>query len=237
LTGYFTNDTDFDPGAGTDMHYAVATYDAYLVKYDASSNFEWARTWGGTDWDRGFGLAVDDTGAVYVVGEFIDTVDFDPGPGVDEHTTNGLFDAFLSKFSSAGDLVWAYTWGGEGDVWDYGRDVAFDSSGYLYVTGSFGSGADFDFGPGAYELLAYGKWDAFLSKIAPDGTLQWARSWGGGDIDEGLEMVLDSTGNIYVVGGFAGTADFNPGPGYRRRSPGAWNSDVFLNKIGPDGMW
>ena len=49
---------------------------------------------------------IDASGNVYTTGFFQGTVDFDPGPGVDEHTAFGGFDVFVTKLDSAGDHVW-----------------------------------------------------------------------------------------------------------------------------------
>ncbi|MFH1676295.1 MAG: SBBP repeat-containing protein, partial [bacterium] len=43
----------------------------------------WARTWGGSSNDEGYDVAVDGSGNAYVAGKFVGTVDFDPGPGVE----------------------------------------------------------------------------------------------------------------------------------------------------------
>ena len=44
-------------------------------------------------------------------------------------------------------------------------------------------------------------------------SLDFAFPLGGTGDDGGSDMVLDSSGNIYVSGGFSGTVDFDPGPG------------------------
>src|SRR5438093_66577 len=75
-------------------------------------SFVWARQLGGSDLDQGNGIAVDGAGAIYTVGAFNDTADFDPGPGVFNLTSAGSSDAFVSKLDSAGNLIWALQLGG-----------------------------------------------------------------------------------------------------------------------------
>jgi hypothetical protein len=99
---------DFDPGPGEDNHTSNGSpsWDAFLSKFDPNGNFVWARTWGGSDnWDgdEGYGVAADGSGNAFVTGYFNETVDFDPGPGVDNHTSNGGWDVFLSKFPPDGN--------------------------------------------------------------------------------------------------------------------------------------
>ena len=54
---------------------------------------------GGTGLDRGFGIALDGVGDVYITGYFQETADFDPGSGVSNRTSKGNFDIFISKLS------------------------------------------------------------------------------------------------------------------------------------------
>ena len=97
---------------------------------------------GGTEDDCGRSVAIDSSGNSYVTGWFSGTVDFDPGAGVDSHTSNGFYDVFLSKFDQNGNFIWARTWGGPGD--DYAYSVAADYVGNVYVAGSFLDTVDFD---------------------------------------------------------------------------------------------
>jgi hypothetical protein len=74
-----------------------------VTKFDSSGGFIWARTWGGSGGFYGYKPAVDGSGNIYVTGGFGDTVDFDPGPGIDIHISNGIGDVYLSKFPPDGN--------------------------------------------------------------------------------------------------------------------------------------
>jgi len=235
VTGYFHGTVDFDPGSGVDNHTSNGQYDVFLSKFDPLGAFKWARTWGGSYEDEGWGVAVDGSGNVYVTGWFSGTVDFDPGSGVDNHTSNGYFDVFLSKFDSSGAFKWARTWGGSYD--DEGRGVAVDGSGNVYVTGWFMGTVDFDPGSGVDNHTSYPGWDVFLSKFDSSGAFIWARTWAGCGFyytDWSLGVAVDGSGNVYVTGAFEGTVDFDPGSGVDNHTS-IGHTDVFLSKFDSSG--
>jgi len=151
-----------------DNHTSTNYRDSFLSKFDSSGGFLWARTWGGSSTDASYSVDVDGSGSVYVTGAFREIVDFDPGSGVKNHTSNGAPDVFLSKFDSSGGFLFAKVWGGTD--WDEGYGVAADGSGNVYVTGYFGGvggTVDFDPGPGFDDHTSNGASDIFLSKFAP----------------------------------------------------------------------
>jgi PKD repeat protein len=93
---------------------------------------------------------------------------------------------------SARDM-WVHTWGG--DSFDDAVDICTDDDGNIYVVGrtkSYGAGDE----------------DALILKYAPDGTLRWARTWGGIGFDFPVGIEVLSDGNL-VVGG--NTSSFGPG--------------------------
>jgi hypothetical protein len=233
IMGYFNSTVDFDPGSGVDEHTSNGDRDVFLNKFDSNGELQWARTWGGFDWDGGVGVAIDGDGNVYVTGYFFGAADFDPGPGVDEHTPNGLDDIFLSKLDSNGEFQWARTWGGIGYEGGYG--IAIDGNGNVYVTGYFNGPVDFDPGPGVDEhTSSNGGWGLFLSKLDSNGEFQWARNWGGDGLEEGRAVANDGNGNAYVTGWFSGAGDFDPGPGVDEHVPTGYD-DIFLIKFDSNG--
>jgi uncharacterized delta-60 repeat protein len=116
---------------GQTNSFGAGWYDALLLKYDSSGNYQWNRTWGGSDGEDSEGIAVDSSGDIYIAGY---SFSWEP---------NG--DAFLVKYNSSGDYQWNRTWGGIGD--DEAYDAATDSSGNAYMAGytaSFSAGGDYD---------------------------------------------------------------------------------------------
>jgi hypothetical protein len=230
--GDFYDTVDLDPGSGVDNHTSSGYGDISLSKFDSSCAFLWARTWGDASF---YSVAIDASSNAYVVGHFEGTVDFDPGSGVDSHTSAGQTDAFLTKFASTGDFLWARTWGGA----DSGgaKSVATDASGNTYVAGYLRGMADVDPGSGVDDHTSNGGYDVCLSKLDWNGDFLWARTWGGDYDDGAYSVAADSLGNAYVAGTFMDTVDFDPGSGVDYHTTNEWFSNAFLTKFPPDGDW
>lgn len=212
-TGYFQGTTDFNPGIGTYNLTSTTTssYDIFISKLDNSGNFIWAKKMGGASYDLAYSLALDTTGSVYITGYFQGTADFNPGTGVYNMTSHGDYDIFIAKLNSSGNFVWAKVIGGTGI--DLGSSIAIDDSGYVYITGTFRGIVDFDPSPSIQNLTCNGFIDVFILKLNSLGNYVWAKNIGGIDDDEGLKLILDRWKNVYIVGFFKGSVDFDPGSG------------------------
>jgi len=205
--------------------------------------FRSAVTWGGSQADYIHSLAIDNAGNRYVVGEFSGTVDFDPGEGAFQATSNGMADVYLSKFDRDGGWMWVKTWGGPGR--DVPNGVALDRLGNVYVTGPFQHTVDFN--PSAsvnesHSSNAGGMNNVFLTQLDTDGNFHWARTWGPADGGaESYSIAVDASNAVYVAGDFTGTTtNFNPWdlqhPDYHTNHPGPLaNFDSFLSKFRSDG--
>lgn len=233
LVGTFEGTVDFDPGSGTFNGISLGSNDAFLSKFTSSGNFQWSLTWGGIAFDYSGRVATDGFSNIYVIGSYNDTVDFDPGPGTDNHTSNGYDKAFLSKFDLSGDFQWALTWGGEENGL---ADIAQNDSDSVFVTGRFTGTTDFNPGLGTAIVSPNGLSDAYISKIDSSGSFQWVRTWGGADHERALAVAVDDLNILYIAGNFADTVDFNPGEGYDNRTSNGI-SDCYLMKLLPDGYW
>jgi len=232
VTGNFIYTIDFDPGPGVDERGSKGSDDVFLSKFDMYGNYLRTLTWGGSGVDRGEDVMADDNGNVFVTGAWTSTVDFDPGPGVDEREYIGSSDGFLSRFDPSGNRVWTATWGGYG--YHCGYSVAEDNMGDLYISGTASSFTDLDPGPDIAGFDCKNHSDVSLTKLDMDGDYIWGRVWGGSHYDKGNDVAVDDSGNVYVTGEFAVTVDFDPGPMVDEHTAVSY-IDVFLSKFNPEG--
>jgi len=229
VAGAYSGTVDLDPGSGVEEHTSNGDVDIFLSKFTPAGNLVWARTWGGTDEDRGLGVAVNAAGEIYVTGFFRNAVDFDPGPDVFQFASLGGKDVFVSKFSPSGDFLWVNTWGGTGT--EEGKSVTVAPTGNVFVTGFFTGTVDFDPTPAVDYHTSSGYEDVFLSKFDASGNFQLAYPWGSTGTDVGYGIVSDSLSNVYIAGDFRGPVDFDPDVEVYERVSHNNGTDVFLSKF------
>ena len=233
LTGHFEQTADFDPGSGLFNLTAINWDDIYICKLDTSGNFVWARSIGGRWDDKGNDIEIDQAGDIIVTGTFNDSVDFDPGIGINTLYSFGSRDIFILKLNASGNFVWVQQIGGkDSDMPNY---LAVDGN-TIFLTGRFSDTADFDPGVGALNLISNGQSDVFLLKLNLNGTLDFAKSFGSIYGDWGTSIAVDNSGNIIVGGNFTFTTDFDPGVGNFNITP-AGLQDVFISKFDASGSF
>ena len=235
-TGSFRGTVDFDPGAGTFNLTALSTVDIYISKLSPSGNFLWAKQISGSgtlDNGQGNSISVDTSDNIYVTGCFKGTFDFDPGAGLFGLTSTGFGDAFITKFSSSGNLIWAKAIGGTNIA--YGNSITVDPFGNIYTDGTFQGTADFNPGAGTFNLTSAGMDDIFISKLDNSGNFIWAKSFGDVMSDFCWAIATDAFGNVYTTGGFNGTVDFDPGGGtFILSAPGGY-AYIYISKFDSSG--
>jgi len=231
VTGDFggVGTVDVDPGNGV-FNLTSSTYsEFYILKLDSSGHFVWAKSVDGEQGTHPSGIAVDASKNVYLVGDFNDTIDFDPDAGVFYLSSHGCDDVFVLKLGSLGSFEWAKNMGGAGC--EYSTDITVDKIGNIYTTGSFWGTADFDPNSGVYNLNSNGLFDLFISELDPSGNFVGAIGMGGtGSSDSGVGITTDSDNNIYTTGSFRVTVDFDPGSGVYNLTA-AGQRDIFIHKM------
>ncbi|MGC8981680.1 MAG: fibronectin type III domain-containing protein, partial [Minisyncoccia bacterium] len=107
--------------------------DIFILKLDSSGNIQWAKTYGGKDWDEPYSISQTSDGG-YIAGGY--TWSFGAGYG----------DFLIIKLDSSGNIQWAKTYGGSGN--DYLYSISQTSDGGYIVGGETDS-----FGAGRYDFL------------------------------------------------------------------------------------
>ncbi len=228
----FTSSRDF-PVFGAGDSSMDGEYDAFVTKFSPSGKTLVFSTFlGGTDWDRGTGIAVDGNGVAYIVG-LTRSADF-PLRNPFQSGLKGLEDAFVVKLSPGGDTLIYSTFLGGGDR-DEGGEIVVDGQGFMYVLGQTDS-MDFPLKNAfkSYLIRLSLSGDAFVTKLTPSGdALIYSTYLGGEYFDAGHRIAVDASGAAYIVGGTK-SADFplkNPLKSSYRRGDG----DAFITKLAPTG--
>jgi len=218
LTASYTLSANF---SGTNLSDATGSkYSAALAKYNNSGSLLWVRSIGGCcDTTRAYGPSVDEFDNVYFTGYFKDQVKF----GTTTLTGSGNTDAFIAKYSSSGNLLWAKKYGGIYE--DFGNGSAVDQRRQLvYFTGMFDYRADFD----TINVYSAGNRDMWLAAVDYSGNIQWLKTGGGSGRDAGYAVAVDTSGNIYPTGFCNDTASFGS-----YSVQGYPLADYFVTKISP----
>ncbi len=117
---------------------------------------------------------------------------------------------------------------------DFANSITVDADGNIYTTGSFQGTVDFDPGAGTSNLVSAGSSDIFVSKLDSSGNFVWAKQIGGTSGDSANYITVDTGGNVYTIGTFQGTADFDPGAG-TSNLVSAGSNDIFVSKLDSSG--
>ncbi len=240
VTG-FTKSDDFPTPNGWDTTYnggdnGCNNYygDAFVAKLGADGSLLWSTYLGGSRDEAGVGIAVDGTGNAYVTGP-TGSSNFPTLDGWDTTYNGGEDwggDAFVSKFSTDGSLLWSTYLGGSSN--DFGYGIAADTTGNACVTGMTYS-TDFPTANG-WDETRNGGWDAFVAEFSASGSLLWSTYLGGNSSDYGRGIAVDTTGNAYVTG-MTYSTDFPTPNGWDTTQNG--DEDAFVAKFSSDGslLW
>ncbi len=156
---------------GSTASFGAGEENIFLIKIDANGNRIWAKTYGGTEYDRAYSVQQTSDGGYIVAGY---TFSFGAGS-----------DVFLIKTDANGNVIWAKTYGGTN--WDEAFSVQQTSDGGYIVAGrtsSFGAGGG----------------DIFLMKTDASGNVQWAKTYGGTGDDVAYSVQQTSDGGYIVAG-------------------------------------
>lgn len=219
ILGTFFGTIDFDPG---DDIFELTTSNSgtsFLLKLDESGNFVWVKTLhGSTD------IEIDNLGNLTLFGNFINSIDFDPGNGVHILTSLGTNEpeSYILRLNSSGEFIWVKQTDRIGNI-----SMKIDFGGNIFITGNF-SYTTYFMHPS--NTLTADLGNMFILKLNSQGNYLWVKQYGSSseniipsDID------VDSEGNILIAGNY-NTFYITSGA-----SIISTDEDIFLNKYAPNG--
>jgi len=226
VTGY-TSSFNF-PVHNFYQQYIAGENDAFVTKFTPSGNsLVFSTYFGGSLYDYGQGIAIDNFGNVYFTGG----TESDDFPIRNPFQGNLLgVDAFVAKLGTGGNQLIFSTYLG-GSNFDYGQDIAVDGSGCAYIIG-YTNSVNFPLFNPFQGYYGGGYYDAFVTKFVPTGDqLSYSSYLGGSSTDVGYSIAID-TGRCAYLTGHTESTNFPIQNPFQGTKSGA--TDAYLTKLNVD---
>ena len=193
--------------------------DIVVIVYTPHGEIEWKRVYGGSDWDEGNSIAVTVDGSFFITGI---TASND---GDFEGLSKGGRDIFVMKIDTLGNVLWKRTIGGSGygQENEEGRSIIATSDGGCVVTGVASSN------DGDLEGMNLGWDDIVVVKLSSKGDVEWKKTYGGSNLEQGFAIVAARDGG-YAVTGYSRSTDGD----FEGISKGG--DDMFVLKLDANGV-
>ncbi len=223
----FTSSTNF-PLMNPFQNSSSGADEGFVTKITPDGSSQIFSTYvGGSDNDIVSGLGVDSVGNIVIVGATWSS-NFPTFNALQSQFGGGLNDAFVTKFTSNGTIVFSTFIGGSGSDWAYG--VAFDAEDNILFTGHMSS-TDYPT-INAIQNQSAGMEDAVITKLSSDGQEILLSTYLGGERDDlGANINFDSDGNLLIVGNTE-SDDFPLEAAFQDDNGGS--ADLFITKLTPD---
>ncbi len=216
IYGNFTGTIDFDPGPAI---YNLTTNqnnvsNTFILKLSSSGLFSFAKQIKSNNNNTVEDLEIDHNNNIIFTGSFNDSIDADPGIGINMLTTNANPAIFIIKLDTLGQYIFAkriQNSAANGQL--LVKSIQVDLANNIYYAGNFSDSINFSFGPINDFHFSNGLDDNYISKISSQGNYLWTKTFGNGNSDQVIQIVTKSENYFYILGKCSGTVDFDPGPG------------------------
>ncbi len=199
--------------------------DVCVLKVTGDGTHVWSRSFGSSKYDYVRGVAADGQGNSYVTGGYTGAGTIDFGGAKITNNDFGWNNTYLAKLDPGGEFVWAKGFGGTSNM---ATSIAMDPAGNVLIAGGYFGNTDFGGGPLPFNGPQQ---DFFLAQFSSAGGFQRAYGFGSEGNDAATSVVVDVTGNIYLMGIFGGaTLDLG---GNVITNAAAGKHDGFIAKFDP----
>ena len=228
LTGSAESVNNISTSGAYQTTYSGGLYDVFVAKFSANGKRLWATYYGGSGEDGSSDILCFGKSNIYISGSTHSSSGIATS-GSYKSTYGGLIDGFMAKFNNNGALQWGTYFGGSEQ--DQGGPLTNDASGNIFMVGYSESTSNIAT-TGALKTTNSGSGDAYLVKFNAAGKRQWATYYGGSAHENALDVVCDTAGNIYMVGGTHSISGISSS-GFQTNNAG--DLDGFLVKFDKTG--
>lgn len=212
----------------------ASVWSAFSNKTNAEEfSLQWATLIGGSSFDQGNDIKIDNEGNTISTGIFYGEVDFDWGIGSEVLTSTGSWDGFIKKLDPSGEIIWVKQIVGDLSVGCKNIDVDADDN--IYVQGTFFGTVDLDPNESVYSKSSNGDLDHFILKLDKDGNFLWAKTFGSENKDSST-FTIDDEKNVYALVSYDGVFDADPSSNEYVLPEGDYSGLIKLDANG-DFIW
>jgi len=207
--------------------------DAFITKLNSAGTITFSTFLGGSGNELVGGIAVDSVGDIFVAGGTSST-NF-PVVSPYQNALSGSQDAFVTKISYAGAVIFSTYLGGSGGSPQQANGIALDSAGNAYITGITNS-TNFPITTGAFQTVLSGLQNVFVTKMTSTGqTLVYSTYLGGSVYDWALGIAVSAAGNAYIAG-YTASPDFPQVSGVQAALNGLYDAVVTELNFGGSAL-
>jgi hypothetical protein len=181
-------------------------------------------------------IDTDQNGNIYLSGVNQGAVDFNPDNQAVHliSSVNGTMDAYMMKLNSAGQFLWAHSFGA--NFSDYLNSVTVMNDGRCFIFGEYSGQIDLD--PDSVNTMlitspgSFGNYQNFILGLDANGNYSWGSGVGGyGANLIGNTLVTDGNNNLFSCGYYGGSTDFDPNAGVFNLSSPPLTGGGFILKL------
>jgi hypothetical protein len=204
--GKFTGNISYESPDGTSNPNLSGDDNLYIQKVDSDGNFQWLVDIVSSNGHSAEDIVTDIDGNIYITGIFSGTLSFEGV--IPSINSNGEFDAFVVKYSPDGQVLWAFSIGGEEE--DSVEGLAIDQAGNIIVVGYYKGTIDTDPSEEEWLLESIEKRQAFVASYDENGHLNWTKQYTdfASDASIPIDATINSKNELIIVGSFLGSIGF-----------------------------
>ena len=220
ITGQYYGTAVFGTVA-PDILVSAGDFDVFIARYNSSGDLVWAMTVGGSGHDNAGGISADQSGHVYLTGDFHITAFPYSGSRI-----------FIASYDSSGNNLWTQAETTVGTS-HFGNAIKTDSAGNSFITGSFFGTINFD----SVVVIDAGNIESnvYIARFDANGHFTWGQKAGASSgYAAGYSIDIDAAGNACISGVYHGTINLGS---YSISSTSGLGYDVFAAKCDGAGNY